>query len=134
MVKLGVPHVPRKDTGQTSFFGDLIYDRIFAKRSIWLKDLLEVVDFSFVNDLCQDLYESPTGRPAWSPEKLFKVAYLHFCHDISDRRMEEELAFSLIFRYLVGLEADADPPDHTTLCWFRSKLSVERFQAILTRS
>lgn len=123
----------KPDTGQTSFFGDLIYDRIFQKRSHWLKDLLQVVDFSFVNDLCQDRYESPTGRPAWSPEKLFKVAFLQFCYDISDRRVEEELAFSLIFRYFVGLEADADPPDHTTICRFRSKLGVERFQAIFNQ-
>jgi transposase, IS5 family len=123
----------QKDTGQTSFFGDLIYDRIFAKRSHWLKDLLQVVDFSFVNDLCQDLYDAPTGRPAWSPEKLFKVAFLQFCYDISDRRVEEELAFSLIFRYFVGLEADAEPPDHTTICRFRSKLGVERFQAIFNQ-
>lgn len=118
-------------TGQTSFFGDMIYDRIFQKRSHWLKDLLQVVDFSFVNDLCQNLFESPTGRPAWSPEKLFKVAFLQFCYDISDRRVEEELAFSLIFRYFVGLEADAEPPDHTTICRFRAKLGVERFQGAL---
>jgi transposase, IS5 family len=123
----------QKEFGQSSFFGDLIYDRIFAKRSHWLKDLLQVVDFSFVNDLCQDLYESTTGRPAWSPEVLFKVAFLQFCYDISDRRVEEELAFSLIFRYFVGLEADVEPPDHTTICRFRSKLGAERFQAIFNQ-
>jgi IS5 family transposase len=122
----------KKDTGQTSFFGDLIYDRIFTKRSHWLKDLLKVVDFSFVNDLCQNLYESPTGRPAWSPEALFKVAFLQFCYDISDRRVEEE-AVALIFRYFVGLEADAEPPDHTTICRFRAKLGPERFQAIFNQ-
>jgi len=123
----------KPDTGQTSFFGDLIYDRLFQKRSHWLKDLRQVVDFSFINDLCQDLYTSPTGRPAWSPEVLFKVAFLQFCYDISDRRVEEELAFSLIFRYFVGLEADAEPPDHTTICRFRTKLGVERFQAIFNQ-
>jgi len=63
----------KKETGQSSFFGDMIYDRLFRKRSHWLKELLDVIDFSFINDLCQDLYESSTGRPAWSPEKLFKV-------------------------------------------------------------
>jgi IS5 family transposase len=123
----------KKDTGQTSFFGDMIYDRLFQKRSHWLKNLLDVVDFSFINDLCQDLYESSTGRPAWLPDKLFKVAFLQFCYDISDRRVEEELAFSLIFRYFVGLEADAEPPDHTTICRFRQKLGPERFQAIFNR-
>jgi IS5 family transposase len=123
----------KKETGQTSFFGDMIYNRLFQKRSHWLKDLLDVVDFSFINDLCQDLYESTTGRPAWSPDKLFKVAFLQFCYDISDRRVEEELAFSLIFRYFVGLEADAEPPDHTTICRFRQKLGPERFQGIFNR-
>ena len=130
----------KKDTGQTSFFGDLIYDRLFRKRSHWLKELLDVVDFTFINDLCQDLYESTTGRPAWPPDKLFKavlggpslhgVAFLQFCYDISDRRVEEELVFSLIFRYFVGLEADEEPPDHTTICRFRGKLGPERFQEI----
>jgi len=120
----------KKATGQTSFFGDLIYGRVFEKRSHWLKDLLEVVDFSVVNDLCQDLYDSKTGRPAWPPDQLFKIAFLQFCYDISDRQVEEELAFSLIFRYFVGLEADVEPPDHTTICRFRNKLGPERFQAI----
>jgi IS5 family transposase len=123
----------KKETGQTSFFGDMIYDRLFQKRSHWLKDLLEVVDFSFINDLCQDLYTSSAGRPAWPPDKLFKVAFLQFCYDISDRRVEEELAFSLIFRYFVGLEADEEPPDHTTICRFRQKLGPERFQEIFNR-
>ena len=123
----------KKETGQTSFFGDMIYDRLFQKRSHWLKGLLDVVDFSFINDLCQDLYESTTGRPAWSPDKLFKVAFLQFCYDISDRRVEEELAFSLISRYFVGLEADEEPPDHTTICRFRHKLGPERFQEIFNR-
>ena len=57
----------KKEIGQSSFFGDMIYDRLFRKRSHWLKELLDVIDFSFINDLCQDLYESSTGRPAWSP-------------------------------------------------------------------
>ena len=120
-------------SGQGELFGHYVYDAVFRKRGHILKDLVEAVDFSFVNEICGEAYCEDNGRPGWEPERLFKVTFLQFLYDISDRRVEEEVAFSLIYRYFVGLDPSEEPPDHTTLCRFRKRLGPERFEALFNR-
>jgi hypothetical protein len=83
---------------QGELFGHYVYDAVFKKRGHILKDLVEAVDFSFVNEICREVYCEDNGRPGWEPERLFKVTFLQFLYDISGRRVEEEVAFSLIYR------------------------------------
>jgi len=120
-------------SGQGELFGHYVYDAVFRKRGHILKDLAESVDFSFVDEICRDAYCEDNGRPGWEPLKLFKVTFIQFLYDISDRRVEEEVAFSLIYRYFVGLEPSEEPPDHSTLCRFRKRLGPERFEALFNR-
>lgn len=117
---------------QGSFFGSMIYDRIIPKTH-FLKQLSNVADFSFVNDLCGDLYCSDNGRAGWEPALMFKVVFLQFLYDISDRQVEEQLTFNLLFKWFIGIEADELPPDYSTLSKFRSRLGPERFKSIFNR-
>lgn len=119
------------DQGQ--LFGHYVYDAVFRKQRHILKGLVETVDFSLVNEICADAYCPDNGRPGWEPLKLFKVTFIQFLYDISDRRVEEEEAFSLIYRYFVGLDPSEEPPDHTVLCRFRKRLGPERFEALFNR-
>lgn len=123
----------RYSSGQGELFGHYVYDAVFRKRAHILKDLVEAVDFSFVDEVCRAAWCEDNGRPGWEPVKLFKVTILQFLYDISDRRVEEEVAFSLIYRYFVGLDPSEEPPDHTTLCRFRKRLGPERFESLFNR-
>ena len=133
---------------QASFLGSMIYDRIIPKTH-FLKQVSEVVDFSFVNRFCRDCYcaefyifkrsasrpcrDEDNGRAGYEPAMMFKIVFLQFLYDISDRRVEEELTFNLALKWFIGIEADELPPDYSTLSRFRDRLGAERFKDIFNR-
>ena len=119
-------------SNQLSFYGDHIYDRVIPDNH-FLKLLERAVDFSFVNDLCRDAYNPDVGRPAYEPQMMFKMLFLQFLYDISDRRIEEEVNFNLVLKWFVGLAIDESPPDATSLTRFRERLSAERFAGIFNQ-
>ena len=62
----------RAKSRQLSFYGNHIYDRVIPQDH-FLKLLDRAVDFSFVNELCHDIYTADFDRPAYEPEMMFKI-------------------------------------------------------------
>jgi len=122
----------RAKSSQLSFYDNHIYDRVIPETH-FLKLLDKVVDFSFVNELCRDAYTPDFGRPAYEPEMIFKILFLQFLYDISDRRVEEEVNFNLVLKWFVGLTIDEPPPDSSSLTRFRDRLGEERFAQIFNQ-
>jgi IS5 family transposase len=122
----------RAKSNQLSFYGNHIYDRVIPKDH-FLKLLDKAIDFSFVNELCRDAYTTDFGRPAYEPERMFKILFLQFLYDISDRRIEEEVNFNLVLKWFVGLAIDESPPDSSSLTRFRDRLGEERFTQIFNQ-
>jgi len=119
----------RAKSSQFSFYGNHIYDRVIPEDHL-LKLLDRAVDFSFVNELCRDAYTLDFGRPAYGPEMMFKIIFLQFLYDVSDRRIEEEVNFNLVLKWFIGLAIDESPPDSSSLTRFRDRLGEERFTNI----
>ena len=119
-------------SSQLSFYGDHIYDQVIPEEH-FLKQLDRAVDFSFVNDLCRDAYHPDVGRPAYEPAMMFKMLFLQFLYDISDRRIVEEVTFHLAMKWFVGLAVNETPPDASSLTRFRDRLGEERFATIFNR-
>jgi IS5 family transposase len=122
----------RPKSAQTSFYGNHIYDRVI-REDHFLKLLNKAVDFSFVNELCQDAYTPDFGRPAYGPEMMFKIIFLQFLYDVSDRRIEEEVNFNLVLKWFTGLAIDESPPDSSSLTRFRDRLGEELFTNIFNQ-
>ena len=122
----------RVKSSQLSFYGNHIYDRVIPKDH-FLKLLNKAVDFSFVNELCRDAYTPDFGRPAYEPEMMFKILFLQFLYDVSDRRIEEEVNFNLVLKWFIGLAIDESPPDASSLTRFRDRLGDERFAQIFNQ-
>jgi len=122
----------RAKSDQLSFYGNHIYDRVIPPTHL-IKLLDKAVDFSFVNELCRDAYTPDFGRPAYEPEMMFKILFLQFLYDISDRRVEEEVNFNLVLKWFVGLAIDESPPDSSSLTRFRDRLGEERFAQIFNQ-
>ena len=59
---------------------------------------------------------------------MFKLVFLQFLYDLSDRQLEERATWDLMFKCFLGLSAEELPPDHSTLCRFRLRLGAEGFQ------
>ena len=122
----------RTESVQTSFYGNHIYDRVIPDGH-FLKLLDKAVDFSFVNELCRDAYSPDFGRPAYEPEMMFKIIFLQFLYNVSDRRIEEEVKFNLVLKWFTGLAIDESPPDASSLTRFRDRLGEERFARIFNQ-
>ena len=122
----------RRDSTQRSFFDQTLYERLI-KPDHFLRRLDAVIDLRFVHRLCRGCYAKESGRPAASPVMLFKILLLQFLHDISDRRIVEEVRYNMAFKWFCGLEADEEPPHPTTLTRFRARLGPKRFARIHNR-
>jgi len=64
---------------------------------------------------------------------LFKVVFLQFPYDLSDRQVEEQVNLHLAYKWFVGLQPEEVGPDHSPLCRLRARLSPEKFQEILNQ-
>jgi IS5 family transposase len=88
-----------------SFFGNFIYDQLLCRRPHFLFDLSRAVDFSFVKTALKDFYMA-WGRDPWDPVLMFKMVFLQFLYDLSDRDIEERCTWNLLFKSFLGLGAE----------------------------
>ena len=64
---------------------------------------------------------------------MFKMVFLQFLYDLSDRDIEEQCTWNMLFKSFLGLSAEELPPNHSTLCRFRLRLGAEGSQKLFTR-
>lgn len=123
-----------KEINQNSFFGNFLYQQIIPQDH-FLKKLNKVVDFSFLNELCKDCYPNfgKVGNRPYEPVMLFKMLFLSFLYNISDREIEEQVNLNLAFKWFVGLPVDSLPPDHSTFTYFRERLGPQKFEEIFNQ-
>src|SRR5688500_12933469 len=70
-----------------------------------------------------DRLYSATGRPSIPPEKLLRALLLQFLYSIrSERLLMEELEYSILYRWFVGLSLDDPVWDATTFTKNRDRL------------
>ena len=103
-------------SAQGSFFG-MIYELIPADHL--LRQLAAAVDLSFVSETVSDCYCPDNGRPSWDSLVLFRVVFLQFLYDLSDREIEEQVNFHLVCKWFAGLQLEETAPDYSTLSRFR---------------
>jgi len=117
--------------GQKQLFGDFVYDRLIPQDHL-LRRMNDLIDFNFIDMETRRFY-SDIGRPGWSPILLFKCCLIAFLYDISDRTLEEQVNFNIVFKWFVGLDLDQKAPDHSTITTFRDRLGVEGFTRIFNQ-
>ena len=81
-----------------------------------LRKIDQVVDFSFIHELCAPLYCSDNGRPAIDPEILFRMLLVGYLYGIkSEVRLEEEINYNIAYKWFCGLDLTEKAPDATTI-------------------
>lgn len=118
-----------RSDNQSGFFGDFIYDQVIPEGH-YLRRLKALVEADRINEACRGLY-SETGRPGWEPALLFRMLLLQSIHEIPARDIEEHVNLNLGFKWFVGLESHAKPPDASTLNAFKDRLGPGRFSEML---
>ncbi len=95
-----------------------------------LRKIAACIDFSFVHGLTRRYY-SHTGKPSVDPVVLFKLSLLGYLFNItSERRLCQEAALNLGWRWFLGYELDEPIPDHSVLSKARRRFGpmvYERF-------
>jgi transposase len=115
---------------QASFYGSYLYDKIVPVDHL-LRKINQVVYFSFVNELVKDRYTPDFGRPAEDPEFMLRLCLLQYLYGDSDREVIENARMNLGYKYFLGLAIDQEPPDDTTISYFRAqRLGEEKFRKI----
>jgi transposase len=98
-----------------------------------LRRLEAVVDLAFVRELCASYY-SHTGQPSIDPVVLFKMMLLGYLYGItSERRLAEECALHLAFRWYLGCDLDEPTPDHSVLSKARARYGQTVFEVFFQR-
>ena len=82
----------------------------------FLRKVDAAVDFSFIHDMCKDLYSPDNGRPAIDPEMLFKMLLLGYLYGIkSEVKIAQAVNENIAFKWFLGLKLTEKGPDHATI-------------------
>ena len=125
-----------RDTGETSFFGNLVYDRA-VPQGHFLRRLRELLDWEALTQDWVAVYKGGAayGPPPYPPALVLKLLLLAYLYNLSERQVELFVNDSLSAKYFLGLAADEPGPDSTTLTVFKGRLLKARgqrpFEAVL---
>jgi len=70
------------------------------------------------------------GRPGWLPAVLVRMLLLGQYGDLSDREVEEQVGYNLLYRAFVGLGVEDAVPDSTTLVRFWERVGEEGMRVV----
>jgi transposase len=95
-----------------------LYDLIVPKNNL-LRQMNEMVDFTFIYDQLVNVYCQNNGRGAIDPVQLFKYLLLKSIFDISDVDVVERSKYDLSFKYFLGMAPEENVIDASSLTKFR---------------
>lgn len=101
--------------------------------------LHQLIDCEAVSHKLKGLYrreETHVGGPEpYAPLSMFKLMLLGQWHGLSDAQLEQALKVRIDFMVFTGFEPAAGVfPDASTICRFRNRLVVAKFDQVLLRS
>jgi len=113
------------DTGRGSFLGDFAYQRTVERHSRhFLVMLSQLFDWEAQTQQFIRLYKGRglIGRRPYEPVLIFKMLFLSYLYNVSERAMEELADLNVLVKWFLGLAVDEPVPDHSTLTAFKRRL------------
>ena len=95
-----------------------LYDLIIPKDNV-LRQINELVDFTFILDELQSKYCLDNGRNAIPPIRMFKYLLLKSFYDLSDVDLVERSKFDMSFKYFLDMAPEDPVIDPSSLTKFR---------------
>lgn len=102
---------------QLSTFSEL-YDLIVPKDNL-LREINELIDFSFIYKELVDKYCSNNGRTAESPIRMFKYLLLKTIYAVSDVDVVERSRYDMSFKYFLEMTPEENVINPSSLTKFR---------------
>ena len=107
----------QQQTLQLSAYADL-YDKVVPQKHM-LRQINDLIDFSFVYQELVSKYCPDNGRRAESPIRLFKYLLLKVIYGSSDVDVVERSMYDMSFKYFLGMSPEEDVINPSTLTKFR---------------
>ena len=107
----------QQQTIQLTAYADL-YDKVVPQKHL-LRQINDLIDFSFVYQELVSKYCPDNGRRAESPIRLFKYLLLKVIYDSSDVDVVERSMYDMSFKYFLGMSPEEDVINPSTLTKFR---------------
>jgi transposase len=115
-----------------SFWGEYLYERV-VPQDHFLRHLERVIDWEVFGAQLLALYagQGEFERPPYPPETVLKMLLVTYLFNLSERQVEVYVQENLPARWFVGLAADEQAPDHTTLSAFKGRIVTRGQEACL---
>lgn len=95
-----------------------LYDLIVPKDNM-LRQINDLVDFTFVYEELKDKYCLDNGRNAIDPIRMFKYLLLKTIHDLSDVDIVDRSKYDMSFKYFLDMTPEEEVIDPSSLTKFR---------------
>ena len=95
-----------------------LYELIIPKENM-LRQINELVNFSFILDELKSKYCLDNGRNAIPPIRMFKYLLLKAIHDLSDADLVERSKYDMSFKYFLDMTPEENVIDSSSLTKFR---------------
>lgn len=95
-----------------------IYDIVVPKNNM-LRQINELVDFSFILEELKTKYCLDNGRNAVPPIRMFKYLLLKAIYDVSDEDLIERSKYDMSFKYFLDMTPEEDVIHSSSLTKFR---------------
>lgn len=112
-----LPMISNQETLNLSPFM-AIYDMVVPKDNM-LRQINELVDFTFILEELKSKYCLDNGRNAIPPIRMFKYLLLKAIHDVSDVDLVERSKYDMSFKYFLDMAPEDPVIDPSTLTKFR---------------
>jgi len=112
-----------KENTNDSFYGRFLYEQVVPKDHFLVK-LNEIIPWQRFTYKLVKYYKGKAkeGRPPYDPAVLLKMLLVSYLYNISERQTEKVANLNLAVKYFLGLGVNEQPPDHTTLTAFPSRI------------
>lgn len=92
-----------------------------------LRQALKLIHWDQFRDVLIEFYSLDRGRPGDDPVFLFKLEYLRYRDNLSDRQVIARAQTDMAYRCFLQMRLEDPLPDNSTLCYFRGRLGAEGF-------
>jgi transposase len=107
----------------------LIFEKLVPANH-YLRQVKAIIDFEFVRSAVQDCYSETMGRSAIDPVLMFKLEFLAYQYNLSDREVIAEAQVNVAYRYFLDLSVSSPLPVSSLLSQFRTRLGEVRHQGL----
>ena len=107
----------------------LVFEKLVPPEH-YLRQVKRLIDFERFRDLVTDCYSPGMGRTAEDPVRMIKLGFWPFHDNLSDREVSAAAQVNVAFRFFLDLSRESRVPVPSLLTQFRTRVGVERHQAL----